>query len=397
MQYFSIPTSETRGFAYRTNESNDNECEIIFHAEEAKGIPNLTKLERKQNAEAEQTEIETKIAEDLQDTEPEDRLLEGVVLKAISGQYVVHADSDKESEPRLYRCGLRGNLKKDLTYNTSLSVARRVTKAKRPLTKDTVAIGDRVQFRVGQDDRGMIEEILPRSTRFARSGGGKREQTMMTNLDQLVIVFACAEPNPDLWRIDRWIMAAESNGIEPLIVANKRELVDDKTFQEAFGDYERIGYRVIATSYRQEIGIEALKSALRGRVSAFTGPSGVGKSSLLNLVQPGLKLATGEIGLTTFKGKHTTTVRELIPLETGGWVADTPGLRNLELLPLDRDELLDGFIEFAPFLTEPCRFYNCRHEAEPDCRLKAAVENGNISRRRYESFLILAHEAEEKK
>lgn len=320
---------------------------------------------------------------------------EGVVLKAISGLYIVHADADKESAPSLFRCSLRGNLKKDLTYNTSKSVARRVTRAKRPLTKDTVAIGDRVRFQVNEEDTGVIEVIHPRTTRFARAGEGRREQTMVTNLDQMGIVFACAEPNPDLWRIDRWIMAAESNGIEPLIIANKRDLVDEKTFQERFGEYARIGYRVIATSVRQQIGIETLKTLLRGRITAFTGPSGVGKSSLLNFVQPGLKLATGEIGLTTFKGKHTTTVRELIPLETGGWVADTPGLRSLELLNLDRDDLLAGFIEFAPFLELPCRFHNCRHEAEPGCHLKEAVERGEVSRRRYESFLILAHEAED--
>ncbi len=327
----------------------------------------------------------------LEEIEPD---LEGVVLKALSGQYIVQADGDKQSDPRLYRCSLRGNLKKNFTYNTSQSVSRRVTKAKRPLTKDTVSIGDRVRFRRVEGDEGVIEEIHPRTTRFARSGGGNREQTLVTNLDQLAIVFACAEPNPDLWRIDRWIVAAETNGIEPLLIANKCDLVDEASFRENFGEYERIGYRVIPTSVRQEIGIAAFKSALRGRISAVTGPSGVGKSSLLNSVQPGLKLATGEIGLTTFKGKHTTTVRELIPLETGGWVADTPGLRNLELLKLDRNDLLAGFIEFAPFLEIPCRFHNCRHEAEPGCRLKEAVERGQVSRRRYESYLILAHENE---
>lgn len=215
---------------------------------------------------------------------------------------------------------------------------------------------------------------------------------MVTNLDQLVIVFACVEPNPDLWRIDRWIVAAECNGLEPMIIANKRDRTDEATFQERFSEYARIGYRVLATSAKQDIGITELRAALRGRVSAFTGPSGVGKSSLLNSVQPELKLNTGEIGLVTFKGRHTTTVRELIPLETGGWVADTPGLRSLELLAMSREELQNGFIEFAVPLETPCRFRNCQHENEPGCSLKAAVAAGQVSQRRYDSFLLLARE-----
>lgn len=317
---------------------------------------------------------------------------EGIVLRANSGQYIVQAECDKHSHPRQYQCSLRGNLKKEFTYNTSESVSRRVTRAKRPLTKDTVAIGDRVRFTQVSEAAGVIEEILPRRTRFARGADRGREQTLVTNLDQLAIVFACAEPNPDLWRIDRWIIAAESNGIEPLLIANKRDLTDESAFQKNFAEFQRIGYRVLATSANENIGIEELRAALRGRISAFTGPSGVGKSSLLNAVQPGLQLDTGDIGYTTFKGRHTTTVRELIPLETGGWVADTPGLRQLELLDMDRETLADCFLEFRPYLETSCRFRDCRHEAEPGCHLKAAVAAGDVSERRYQSFLELTKE-----
>jgi ribosome biogenesis GTPase len=319
---------------------------------------------------------------------------EGLVLKVHSGQYIVHADADKESQPHTLHCTLRGNLKKKFTYSSSGSQPRRVTRAKQPLHSDVVAVGDRVRYTTEDEKTGVIEEVLPRVTRFARSAFRGREQTLVTNLDQLVIVFACVEPNPDLWRIDRWIVAAESNGLEPLIIANKRDRTDEATFQERFGEYARIGYRVLATSAKENIGIPELRAALRGRVSAFTGPSGVGKSSLLNSVQPELKLDTGEIGLVTFKGRHTTTVRELIPLETGGWVADTPGLRNLELLAMSRDELLDGFIEFAAPLETPCRFRNCKHENEPGCSLKGAVAEGKVSQRRYDSFLLLSRELE---
>lgn len=321
-------------------------------------------------------------------------LREGIVLRAISGLYVVQADSASDSHAHKFSCTLRGNLKKTFTYSTSGSVPRRVQQARRPLILDTVAIGDRVRFLPMDAETGVIEEILPRQTRFARAAF-RGEQIMVTNLDQLVIVFACAEPNPDLWRLDRWLVVAEFYGLEPLLVANKRELVDAATFQDRFGEYLALGYRVLATSARQEMGIETLRTALRGHISAFTGPSGVGKSSLLNALQPGLQLDTGDIGQVTFKGRHTTTVRELIPLESGGWVADTPGLRNLHFLSMTRDELADNFVEFRPYLETPCRFRDCRHTNEPGCQIKAAVEAGHISPRRYESFLMLVRETKD--
>ena len=320
---------------------------------------------------------------------------DGLVLRVDAGQYIVHADPDKNNSPQRVTCTLRGNLRKNLTYSTSGSQPRRVTKSKRPINTDVVAVGDRVKFAMIDARTGIIELVYPRETRFSRSSFRGREQTLVTNLDQLVIVFACAEPNPDLWRLDRWLASAESSGLEPLIIANKRDRVDAATAEERFREFSNIGYRIIETSAKANIGIDALRAALQGRISAFTGPSGVGKSSLLNALQPGLKLATGEIGETTFKGKHTTTVRELIPLETGGWVADTPGLRQLDLLTMTRDELLVCFIEFGPVLETPCRFRNCRHENEPGCRLKASVEARAISPRRYESFLSLAAQTRE--
>jgi len=328
------------------------------------------------------------------ETSVPDPVLTGLVLRANSGQFVVQPNSPSVDASLQISCTLRGNLRKSLTFSTSGSNPRRVTKAKQSHNLDVVAVGDRVVYTLLDDGSGIIEEVLPRSTRFARSSFRGVEQTMITNLDQLVVVFACAEPNPDLWRIDRWLIAAKSMNIEPLLVANKRDKVSDEVYEAAFGEFARIGYRVIATSARTGQGLDELQAALRGRISAFSGPSGVGKSSLLNAIQPGLKLATGEVGEITFKGKHTTTVRELIPLTCGGWVADTPGLRNLELLRMDRDDLIHSFDEFAAHIKTACRFRNCKHLNEPGCNIKEAVESGAISRRRYESFLQLARECE---
>jgi len=312
-------------------------------------------------------------------------LKEGIVLRAVSGVYTVQVNG------HVVHCTLRGNLKKEFQYSTSASLPRRVTRAKRPYASDTISVGDRVRFVETRQGAGVIEEVLPRRSRLVRAGFRGREQTLVANLDQIVIVFACAEPRLDPWKLDRFLVAAEAEELAPLIVANKRDLVDAAEWREQFAEFEAIGYRVLPTSAKTGEGIDLLRAHLDGRVSAFAGPSGVGKSSLLNALQPGLRLRTGEIGYVTYKGRHTTTAAELIPLCSGGWVADTPGLRQFELFELERDELADCFPEFRPCLGA-CRFDDCRHEKEPGCAIKAAVEEGRIGRRRYESFIALAAE-----
>lgn len=312
---------------------------------------------------------------------------EGIVLRAVSGEYTV------QSNGRIIRCTLRGNLKKEFQYTTSASYARRVIRAKRPYTRDTVSVGDRVRFVEIGKDMGVIEEVLPRRSRLVRAGFRREEHTIVCNLDQLVIVFACAEPNPDVWKLDRFLIAAEAEGLDSLIVANKRDLVPEMAWHQPFAEFAAIGYRVLPTSAKTGEGVDCLRDALRDKVSAFVGPSGVGKSSLLNIIQPGLQLRTGDVGQVTHKGRHTTTASQLIPLHSGGWVADTPGLRQFELLELDRDALASCFVEFEPYLGE-CRFPDCCHEVEPGCAIKAAVERGEIGLRRYQSFLQMAAEME---
>jgi ribosome biogenesis GTPase len=334
---------------------------------------------------------------------------EGIVLRAVSGVYTVqraeteditskragHADRREPHERDLpvIHCTLRGNLKKDLQYTTSDSFAKRVTRAKRSFVNDTISVGDRVKYVDAKQGAGVIEEVLPRRSRFSRSGFRGKEQTLVCNLDQIVIVFACAEPNPDPWKVDRFLVATESEELQPLLVANKCDLVSESEAGEMFAEWSSLGYRVIHTSVRQGIGLEELREALKSKVSAFVGPSGVGKSSLLNALQPGLNLKTADIGYVTYKGRHTTTAAQLIPMRSGGWVADTPGLRNLDLFEAERDDLPHFFPEFKPLLGH-CRFDNCRHTTEPGCAIKEAVERGDISVRRYESFRILEGELE---
>jgi ribosome biogenesis GTPase len=285
---------------------------------------------------------------------------------------------------------LRGNLKKEFEY--SGGAKPRVARVKRHQGRDALAVGDRVRFVMGAHDGGVITSVLPRHSRFSRAGFRGREHTVVCNLDLIVVVAACAEPNPDLWKLDRFLVAAEAEGLEALVAINKTDLKPDSPLA-LFEEYVDVGYRVIGMSAQTGTGLRDLQEALTGRVSAFVGASGVGKSSLLNALQPGLNLRTGDIGRVTWKGRHTTTAAQLIPLRFGGWVADTPGLRQFELTDLAREEIADCFPEFRPYIGQ-CRFDDCRHEMEPGCAVKSAVERGRIRERRYESFRIMAAESE---
>jgi ribosome biogenesis GTPase len=201
-----------------------------------------------------------------------------------------------------------------------------------------------------------------------------------------MIVFAAARPEPHLRMLDRFLVICESTGLEAVIVANKIDLTGPERAADIFAPYERIGYPVLYTSPKREIGIDLLEERLRGRISALTGPSGVGKSSLLNAVQPGLALRVASVSDAVQKGQHTTVTAQLVPLELGGYVADTPGLRELGLWGIPEDELDQCFPEFEPYIGE-CRYTrSCTHTHEPGCAVRGAVESGEISATRYESY-----------
>jgi ribosome biogenesis GTPase / thiamine phosphate phosphatase len=311
---------------------------------------------------------------------------DGIVVRAGRGLYTVQTDSG-----RVYPCRLRGNLKKSLTYAESNNLARRVERVRKLRETDPIAVGDRVTIAISESGReGMIEAIAPRHTALTRRSGNEHErQTLIANLDQVFIVFAAADPRPDLYQLDRFLVLAEDAEVAIQIIFNKADLVDSSELSQLAALYEVIGYTVRQTCAKSNFGIDALRLALKNRISAFCGPSGAGKSSLLNAIQPGLKLKTGEIGEVTHTGRHTTVAAELLPLDIGGWVADTPGLRQIEFWKLPTEDIGFCFPEIAPLMGR-CKFTNCRHRTEPGCMVLAAQKSGALSERRYQSYLQMS-------
>ena len=291
----------------------------------------------------------------------------GLVVRSQSGFFAVHVEGG------VLTCQLRGRLKQGKHVG------------------DIVAMGDRVLVSRQQDGTGMIESIEPRTSSLVRLDPRPRgvyQQVILANPDQAVFVFACANPSPHLRMLDRFLVIAEKQSIPAVIVANKVDLVSPEMAEEMFGFYPPIGYPVLYTCAKTGEGVSELRELLTGKISALAGPSGVGKSSLLNGVQPGLGLAVRETGETLQKGRHTTTVRELFPLDAGGYVADTPGMRSLALWDTEPEELDGYFPELVP-LVEQCQFNDCHHKSEPGCAVRAAMEAGTVHPQRYESYLRL--------
>jgi len=289
----------------------------------------------------------------------------GSIVKAQSGFFTV------ETRLGFTVCQLRGKLKQGRALG------------------DIAALGDKVSITVLSDGSGMIEEVEERKRAIVRLDPrpqGNYQQILLANPDQAVFVFACARPDPRLKMLDRYLVIAEKQNVPAVIVANKIDLVEDP--HKKFGVYESIGYRVLYTSTKWNAGLEEFKMILAGKLSALAGPSGVGKSSLLNAIQPGLGLAVNEISEAMQKGKHTTVTRQMFPLEGGGYVADTPGWKSLALWDTEPEEI-DGYFPELRELVQHCQFNDCTHTHEPGCAVLTAVKEGRVSRERYDSYLRL--------
>ena len=303
---------------------------------------------------------------------------EGIVIRAHSGNYEVQVGD------LLYHCSLRRHIIE--------AEKRRLDETKEMPFVDLVAAGDRVSVSPSKSasDNGYIEEILPRKTQFGRVRMDGWRQVIVANLDLLLIIFAARQPALKLRMLDRFLVTAEASGLLPIICINKMDLVKLEDLRARIALYEEIGYKILYTSVVTGAGVSEMREVMKDQISAIVGSSGVGKSSLLNELQPGLKLRVGNVDERMHKGQHTTTEVTLLPLNFGGFVADTPGVRTLGLLEIDDEQGMDiHFPEMRPYIPE-CKFAACTHQHEPGCAVKSAVECGEITKLRYDSYLRIS-------
>ncbi|MCC6805710.1 MAG: ribosome small subunit-dependent GTPase A [Anaerolineae bacterium] len=303
------------------------------------------------------------------------------MVKEQSGFFWVEAEDGKT-----YMCRLRGRLLEEAQAS------------------DVAAIGDRVTISELEDETGSIEAVAPRTSVVSRAqrtegsrgaGGPEREQVIVANAQQAIFVFAAAAPEPNLRLLDRFLVMGEKSDIERIIVVvNKVDLADRSESEAKFKPYADIGYRLLYTSALEKVGVDALREALVDQISVFTGPSGVGKTSLLNAIQPGLGRSVKAVSASRQEGIHTTRDSELVKLETGGYLADTPGIRTLTIWDVEPEEL-DAYFREIEERVNDCRFADCAHRSEPGCAVRAAVERGDISKGRYQSYLALRDELEQ--
>ncbi|WP_069650216.1 ribosome small subunit-dependent GTPase A [Caloranaerobacter ferrireducens] len=284
-------------------------------------------------------------------------MLEGIIIKGIGGFYYVKVDN------KVYECRARGVFRKK---------------------KITPLVGDRVRIRISREDNtGFIEEIFERKTELFRPP--------VANVNQVIIVFAAKSPDPNLWLLDRFLLLAESKDLDIVICFNKIDLISKEELNFLNGIYLNAGYKVINTSCILGVGVDELRYTLVDKITVFAGPSGVGKSTLLNSIQPDLQLKTGEVSHKTNRGRHTTRRAELLELDVGGWVVDTPGFSSLNIDFMKEEDLGLYFREINEFSGD-CRFVGCRHYKEPDCSVKKAVEENKISKTRYDNYLMFLEE-----
>ena len=270
----------------------------------------------------------------------------------------------------IFHCAVRGILK-DLSTDQ----------------RHVIAAGDVVYFRLERDREGIIERIEPRRSVLCRTSKG-RQQVLVANVDQVLIVSSAAEPNLKPNLIDRLLVEAERVRLRPIICINKIDLVEPADLMPLVGVYGQMGYEVLLVSAKAGIGIDRLRMLVAGKSSVVAGQSGVGKSSILNAIEPQLALKVGAVSAENQKGKHTTTSARLIPLAAGGYVVDTPGIRQFQLWDVIPEEVAGYYRDIRPYVSL-CRFPDCTHQHEADCAVKDAVADGRLDARRYESFCHL--------
>ena len=267
---------------------------------------------------------------------------------------------------------------------------RRLLKTLSTDQRHVVAAGDRVLFRPIENTdppEGMIERVEPRHGSVCRTSRG-RQHIIVTNVDQLLIVTSAAEPRLKPNLIDRLLVTAEKGGVRPVVCINKIDLVEPASLQPLVGVYSQMGYQVVLLSAETRFGLDRLQRLLTDRESVVTGQSGVGKSSLLNAIDPHLDLRVRTVSTDTQKGRHTTTTARLLPLACGGYVVDTPGIRQFQLWDVIAEEVPGYFRDLRPYVSL-CRFPDCTHTHEDDCAIKNAVADGRIDERRYDSYCHL--------
>jgi ribosome biogenesis GTPase len=279
----------------------------------------------------------------------------------------------RDDDGRLWQCAVRRLLK---TLDTG--------------QRHAVAAGDRVAFRPAENTdppEGIIERVEPRHGVICRTSRGRR-QVLVANVDQLMIVASAAEPRLKPNLIDRMLIAAEKGRVAPTVCINKIDLVEPAALEPLVGVYAQMGYEVLLLSAKTGFGLPRFRRRLEGRENVVVGQSGVGKSSLLNAVDAGLGLRVREISRETSKGRHTTTTAELLPLSFGGYVVDTPGVRQFALWDVIPEEIPGFFRDMRPYVSR-CRYPDCTHTHEEECAVKDAVADGRIDERRYESYCRL--------
>lgn len=291
--------------------------------------------------------------------------MKGKIIKGIAGFYYIQT-----AESGIYECKAKGIFRKENI---------------KPL------VGDDTEISVIDEEqkKGNLEEILPRRNTLIRPA--------VANVDQVLVIFAAAKPKPNLNLLDRFLIAMEKQGVpEVLICFNKQDLIDEESRIRLEQIYRHSGCRLFFTSVPEEQGIDEIRMALKGKTTAVAGPSGVGKSTLVNRIAPEAVMETGEISSKIDRGRHTTRHSEIIRVEKDTFLCDTPGFTSLAVWDMEKEELREYVPEFEPYQND-CRFQGCTHTHEPGCRVKEAVEAGTISRERYENYLEMYEELKGKK